>query len=201
MSRYASTPSLFPLHGGCACAHVRYSLTTAPLAVHACHCPLCQRESGSAFIINAVIETENLLLQPSAAAPTLPGTSTPLGPPLPTSPFGAVESDQGVNNTVAVPTPTASHAPQTIHRCPRCGVAVWSFYGASAGPIVYVRAGTLDNPGALEPDAHIYVKSKRGFVALGEETPRFEEHYQPGDVYRAEAMGRLQAVIEKRARA
>lgn len=43
-----STVSL-PLHGGCACGAVRYSLSSAPIALFACHCTLCQRQSGSAF--------------------------------------------------------------------------------------------------------------------------------------------------------
>lgn len=38
-----------PLEGGCACGSLRYRLTSAPLALFACHCSLCQRQSGSAF--------------------------------------------------------------------------------------------------------------------------------------------------------
>ncbi|CRK31216.1 hypothetical protein HYQ45_005760 [Verticillium longisporum] len=201
MSHYASIPDLFPLHGGCACGHIRYTLARAPLAVHACHCPLCQRESGSGFAINAVIETEHIVPAPSAA-PVLPGTNTPLGPPQPSPlPIGIAAATSGPSGesegqTIGVPTPTASHAAQTIHRCPRCSVAVWSFYGGvETGPIAYLRTATLDRLDVLEPDAHIFVRSKRGFVVLGAETRRFEEHYRPGDVYRPEAMERLQAVV------
>ncbi|MBI1400806.1 GFA family protein [Hyphomonas sp.] len=45
------------LQGGCACETVRYRLTRAPMITHCCHCTWCQRESGSAFVINAVIES------------------------------------------------------------------------------------------------------------------------------------------------
>ena len=34
----------------------------APLFVHCCHCRWCQRETGSAFVINALIETERVSL-------------------------------------------------------------------------------------------------------------------------------------------
>jgi hypothetical protein len=44
------------LEGGCACGSVRYRLTAAPLFVHCCHCPNCQRQTGSAFVVNALIE-------------------------------------------------------------------------------------------------------------------------------------------------
>ncbi len=42
--------------GGCSCRKVRYRLNTDPLIVHACHCRQCQRVTGSAFVMNALIE-------------------------------------------------------------------------------------------------------------------------------------------------
>ena len=45
------------LEGGCACGAVRYRLESAPMFVHCCHCRDCQRQTGSAFVINALIET------------------------------------------------------------------------------------------------------------------------------------------------
>ena len=53
--------------GGCACGAVRYSLTTAPLIVHACHCRDCQRITGSAFVINLWIEAK--FVEAGATAP------------------------------------------------------------------------------------------------------------------------------------
>ena len=47
----------FSAEGGCACGTVRYRLTAPPLFVHCCHCRWCQRESGAAFALNAMIET------------------------------------------------------------------------------------------------------------------------------------------------
>ena len=52
----------FPLKGGCSCGSVRYQITSKPLIVHCCHCSWCQRESGSAFVINAVIEADRVAL-------------------------------------------------------------------------------------------------------------------------------------------
>ena len=42
--------------GGCLCGSLRYCMDRDPLIVHACHCRQCQRLSGSAFVLNAVIE-------------------------------------------------------------------------------------------------------------------------------------------------
>jgi len=48
--------------GGCFCKALRYRLTSAPMFVHCCHCLNCQSQTGSAFVINALIETERIEL-------------------------------------------------------------------------------------------------------------------------------------------
>jgi hypothetical protein len=48
--------------GGCACGAVRYRLTSEPMIVHCCHCEDCQRQTGGAFAINALIETDRIAL-------------------------------------------------------------------------------------------------------------------------------------------
>src|SRR4029453_17087311 len=50
------------LQGGCACGAVRYRLAAAPIFVHCCHCRDCQRQTGSAFVLNALVETERVVL-------------------------------------------------------------------------------------------------------------------------------------------
>jgi len=50
------------LAGGCACGAVRYRLRSMPMFVHCCHCRDCQRQTGSAFVINALIETDRIAL-------------------------------------------------------------------------------------------------------------------------------------------
>jgi hypothetical protein len=51
-----------PLDGGCACGHVRYRMTSAPIITHGCHCRFCQRMSGAAFSVNAMIEADRVVL-------------------------------------------------------------------------------------------------------------------------------------------
>ena len=48
--------------GGCACGAVRYRLTSDPLFTHCCHCLNCQRQTGSAFVINLLIEADRVEL-------------------------------------------------------------------------------------------------------------------------------------------
>jgi hypothetical protein len=55
--------------GGCACGAVRYRLTSDPLFTHCCHCLNCQRQTGSAFVINLLIEADRVELLGEAPQP------------------------------------------------------------------------------------------------------------------------------------
>jgi len=50
------------IEGGCACGAVRYRLASEPMFVHCCHCLNCQRQTGSAFVINLLIEADRVEL-------------------------------------------------------------------------------------------------------------------------------------------
>ena len=50
------------LAGGCSCGEIRYRLSSEPLFVHCCHCLNCQRQTGSAFVINLLIEADRVEL-------------------------------------------------------------------------------------------------------------------------------------------
>jgi hypothetical protein len=55
-------PAKKSVEGGCACGEIRYRLASEPLFVHCCHCLNCQRQTGSAFVINLLIETDRVEL-------------------------------------------------------------------------------------------------------------------------------------------
>jgi hypothetical protein len=52
----------FFAEGGCTCRAVHYRMTRTPLIVHCCHCRWCQRETGSAFALNALLESQEVVL-------------------------------------------------------------------------------------------------------------------------------------------
>ena len=65
-----------PMEGGCICGAVRYRLTAPPIFVHACHCSWCQRETGSAFAVNVLIEADAVeLLQGRPRRQVVPSAS------------------------------------------------------------------------------------------------------------------------------
>jgi hypothetical protein len=149
-----------PAEGGCSCGAVRYRLTSEPLITHCCHCLNCQRQTGSAFVINLLIEADRLEL--------LAGNPQPVGVPR----------DDG--------------SPQRIYRCTACQVAVYSEYGS---PVVrFVRGGTLDDPAQVEPDVHIYTRSKVPWIRLPDSVPAFEEYYDMQSLWPPASLERLEAL-------
>lgn len=52
----------FTAEGGCGCKKIRYRIKSKPLFVHCCHCRYCQRETGTAFALNAMIEFDRVEL-------------------------------------------------------------------------------------------------------------------------------------------
>jgi hypothetical protein len=58
-----------PCEGGCSCGAVRYRLASGPLFTNCCHCLNCQRQTGSAFVINLLIEADRVELLGGAPQP------------------------------------------------------------------------------------------------------------------------------------
>ena len=48
------------LKGKCGCGAVTYQMTTPPMFVHCCHCSECQRQTGAAYVLNAIIEADRV---------------------------------------------------------------------------------------------------------------------------------------------
>ena len=152
--------------GGCACGEVRYGLTAEPLVVHCCHCRNCQRQTGSAFVVNLMLEADCVELLAS--------------------------------DPVAIDVPRGASSTQRIWRCPSCQIAVYSRY--TSGKLRFVRAGTLDDPASVEPDVHIYARSKLPWVTLPDAVPAFCSYYDPEKVWPAESLERLAALKASRSR-
>ncbi len=150
--------------GGCSCGTVRYRLASDPLFVHCCHCLNCQRQSGSAFAVNVLIEADR------------------------------VELLAGEPEPVRVPRGGGKH--QRIFRCPACQVAVYSTY--TRATVLFVRAGTLDDPAGVEPDVHIYVRSKVPWVELPASIPSFRSYYDTEKLWPAASLERLAALRRSR---
>lgn len=148
--------------GACCCGAVRYRLLAEPMFVHCCHCTDCQRHTGSAFVINAMIETDRIEILAGAPEP--------------------------------VSMPTESGRPHDIYRCPTCKVAVWSDYGRRP-KLRFVRVGTLDRPHSIQPDVHIFTRSKVPWIRLPDGARAFEAFYEVDQEWPAESLARRKAIL------
>lgn len=92
---------------------------------------------------------------------------------------------------VAVPVKGTSGKPQTIMRCPKCHVALWSHYPGAGPAIAFVRVGTLEQPGRLPPDIHIYTSTKLPWLGLRADAKAVDEYYAPAEVWSAESRKRF----------
>jgi hypothetical protein len=147
--------------GGCSCGEIRYRLASDPMFVHCCHCLNCQRQTGSAFVLNLLIEADRVEL--TAEEP----------------------------HVVSVPRDDGSE--QSISRCPTCQVALWSDYGRPE--VLFVRAGTLDDPSWVEPDVHIFTRSRVPWIVLPEGVPAFEVYYDSATLWPPASLERRQAAL------
>ena len=154
--------------GGCACGYVRYRMSSQPLIVHCCHCSWCQRQNGSAFAVNALLEADRVQLL------------------------------QGEVVDITVPSPSGKK--QKISRCPKCQVAVWSYYlvmfGGIGELVRFIRVGTLDEPDRIPPDVHIYTSSKQPWVTLPPDALAVEEFYVIDEVWPQESLERRAALLD-----
>jgi len=150
--------------GKCTCGFVRYRMASRPLFVNCCHCTWCQRETGSAFAINAMIEADR------------------------------VEVIAG--EPVRIDTPSNSGKGQKITRCPKCHVALWSNYAGAGDAVRFVRVGTLEEPGRMPPDIHIFISTKQPWVVLPPGTPAMEEYYDRKKYWPKESLERREAMIK-----
>lgn len=49
--------------GRCNCGGARYKIAGAPVAVVACHCRNCQRQSGTAYSVNLIVAAASLTIE------------------------------------------------------------------------------------------------------------------------------------------
>jgi len=89
-----------------------------------------------------------------------------------------------------------SGRPHEVFSCPECGTAIYSKYHAAPGDTVLLRAGTLDHPETIEPDVHIFTRSKLPWVRLPEGACSFDSFYKLPEVWPEASRERLRRNAE-----
>ena len=106
---------------------------------------------------------------------------------------GAVAADHGRLRSVMLT--AGSGKPHQVFTCPDCGTALYSKYHAAPGDTVLLRAGTLDHPETVQPDVHIFTRSKLPWVQLPEGVPAFETFYKLAEFWPEASRERLRRNI------
>ncbi|KAI1849699.1 hypothetical protein JX265_008036 [Neoarthrinium moseri] len=127
----------------------------------ACH----QRETGSAFALNAMYEAPLVGLS-TAVQPELVETSTASGNPQTIARCPACR--------VAVWSSYGTHGGDRVR---------------------IIRVGTLDNPDLFPPEMHIYTSTKQPWLNLSGDVPFVPEFYHLPDVWPKERLERLQRAL------
>lgn len=92
-----------------------------------------------------------------------------------------------------------SGGPHVIVRCADCGVALYSEYPRLGALGIGVRAGTLDDPASVTPDAAVFASEKMPWVTLPEGIPHFDTYYVHAEVLAPDRLARMEALVALRA--
>jgi len=152
--------------GGCTCGHVRYRVKSDPLIVHCCHCRWCQRQTGTAFALNALIEADRVEV--------LAGEVEEI----------ATASPSGKGQTIAR-CPSCKVAVWSNYDM-----------GGLKDRIRFIRVGSLDNPDLMPPDVHIFTSTKQPWVVLPPDDQAVSVFYDYETTWPAESLARRAALFE-----
>lgn len=143
-------------------------METQPLIVQCCHCRWCQRETGAAFGLNAVIESDHV-------------THLEAEPD-----YISMLSASGTGQLIA-----------RCPICRIAVWSNYGGSMPSYGPYLrYIRFGTLDQPDYCPPNVHIFTACKQQWVVLPEGIPTFEELYEKNDVWSKESLERSEVLLK-----
>jgi hypothetical protein len=158
------TDKINPCEGGCICGHVRYQVTPDPLIVHCCHCRGCQKNSGSAFALNALFEADRVKLL------------------------------TGSTEDITVPTPSGKGQIITRCSKCKIAVWSNYNMGGLKKHIRFIRVGTLDNPDQFPADVHIFTESKQPWVLIPEGDASVGIFYDWAEIWPHESLKRLRVL-------
>ena len=122
--------------GGCQCGAIRYRLLRAPVALYACHCRDCQKQSSSAFGLSMWVERD--AIEFTGAEPRIYRT----------------RGDSGQEKLCAF---CGACGTRLYHDVAR--------YRDEGGGTLSMKAGTLDDTSSIAPTCHLWTKRAQPWMA------------------------------------
>ena len=155
-----------PAEGGCSCGKLRYKLTSEPLIIHCCHRRKCQCQTGSAFVINALMEASS------------------------------VEILSGEIEQITVETPSGKGQNIARCNTCKVAVWSNYYMGGINQLIRFVRVGTLDQPDHFPPDVHIFTTTKQPWVRLPEDSHVVDIFYDYETTWSPENLNKRKVLLK-----
>ncbi len=134
-----------PINGGCLCGAVRYEASEPPFEVGTCHCRMCQKWTGSAFMVMA--RFSRTAIRFTKGEPKLYKSSSIKEKGF-CSNCGSSLFDQYL---------VSKAKKSTLHLHP---------------DMIWIQVGTFDNPDAVSIDHHCGVESQLNWVHFDDDFPR-----------------------------
>ena len=122
--------------GGCQCGAIRYRLLRAPVALYACHCRDCQKQSSSAFGLSMWVERD--AVEFTGAEPRIYRT----------------RGDSGREKLCAFCGECGTRLYHDIGEA-----------GAGGRTTITIKAGSLDDTSVIEPTCHMWTKRAQPWMA------------------------------------
>jgi hypothetical protein len=134
------------------------------MIVHACHCRLCQRQTGSTNAVNALIEGDRVTVQSGEIETILLETPSGHGQRIARCAVckAALWSNYRINK-------------QEDH-------------------LRFLRVGTLDDPSLMPPDVHIFTRSKLPWYVIDDAVQAVERFYDQDTTWSEDSKQRLNAL-------
>ena len=109
----------------------------------------------------------------------------------------AVEHDFEIEgDTECTVVPTGSGAGCELHYCTTCAVYVWVRYRYHQVPVIAIRAGTLDDPLSVQPEVHIFTRSKQPWIKLAADAHCFETGCTREEAWSKSSIARYNALAK-----
>lgn len=160
------SPNTTSYEGRCTCSHVQFRLTSQPMIVHCCHCRWCQRETGSSYAVNALIESDRVEVQSGEVEMIQTPTNSGSG--------------QRISRC-----PTCKVALWSHYAYPGIGSAM-----------SFVRVGTLSAADSLRPSIHIFTVSKQPWITLDSSIPSVPKFYKASEYWSLSSLERRALLFE-----
>ncbi|ORY01276.1 Mss4-like protein [Clohesyomyces aquaticus] len=113
--------------------------------------------------------------------------------------FCVIEADRVTLTSKTAPITVIAPEPPMDKKsaaCPRCYTKLWD-KSDEMGGVISIKTGTLDMPGLMEPDLHIFIEAKVAWLQLPKDARTCKGYYDRNKEWPKSSLSRLEACMAK----